>query len=97
MALHRNALRIQTTEEASQQALTKLRGFVIALAALAVVFGLTAVVSAFVRGLGLSVGALVGLVLIAVGGTRLFIEARREHAGSELGVLQPLSNGGASA
>ena len=54
-----------------------MRTFVVVLAAVTVLLGLLFVVSAFARGLGLTRGAILGLVLIAVGGLRLSIEARR--------------------
>ena len=54
---------------------------IIGLSIFVVVLGLIAIVSAFARGLGLTRGAILGFILVAVGTARLVIEARRKPTG----------------
>ena len=52
------------------------RAVIIGIALVAVAFGTLVIVSPLVRGLGFTRGALLGVVLVAAGSIRLFLEAR---------------------
>jgi len=59
----------------------RMRTVVIVVAAFSVALGLFIIVSALARGLGFTVGSLVGAVLVLTGGARLLIEARYGREG----------------
>ena len=53
------------------------RGFLIGLSVFAVAFGLLAIISPLTRGLGVTNGFIVGVVLVVAGSARLVAEVRR--------------------